>query len=382
MSNLEALLAPHARGLPPSQIRQVYDRRRPSSINLGLGQPTLPVPAEILDEGIRRLRQGPMGYTANAGRPELCALIAAHHALPGRDSADNVIVTCGAQEAVFATMLACLGAGDEVLIPDPVFPSYAMVARFCQARTVRVARRAELGFRLDAQAVIDAVTERTRLIVLNSPCNPTGAIDLLPELERLAELAEQRDLLLLSDEIYADINHSGAAVPSVAALTDRALLISGLSKNCAMTGFRLGYVVGATEILTGVLRAHHMASTCAPVLSQHMAEVAFENPSWLRRHAAEYTARRGPALDILRRHLDAPVIEPEGSFYVMVDLSGHTDDSLQLALDLLEHTDVVTAPGSAFGATTRGWLRLNFAVETAQFEEGVRRIADYLDGCG
>ncbi|MBN2360764.1 MAG: pyridoxal phosphate-dependent aminotransferase [Deltaproteobacteria bacterium] len=362
----------------PSLIRALHDRRRPGSLNLGLGQPSLPVPDPIIDEGLRRLRAGSMGYTANAGLPELRELIAAHHALPGRSGADSAIVTCGAQEAICALFAGLLDPGDEIIVPDPGFPSYEAVARLLGARPVRVARDAADGFRLDAEAVAAAITPRTRAVVVNSPANPTGMVDEEAQLRRLAALAEERDLDIVSDEIYADLHYRPGRVPSAARHTDRAYLVSGLSKNCAMTGFRLGYVIGPPQRMTGVLRAHHMAATCAPVLSQHMAQFVFENPRWLTAQLPIYVERRERALAALRQHVAAPVLEPDGAFYIFADLSAHSDDSLQFALDLLEKTDVITAPGRAFGEAARGWLRLTFADEPAVFAEAAARIGAYL----
>ena len=364
--------------MQPSLIRAVHDRKRPSSLNLGLGQPSLPVPDPIIDEGLRRLRAGSMGYTANAGLAGLRSAIAAHHALPGRSSADSVVVTCGAQEAIFALLTGLLDPGDEIIVPDPGFPSYEAVARLLGARPIRVARSVASDFRLDVDAIATALSPRTRAVVVNSPANPTGMVDDQAQVERLAALAEERDFDVVSDEIYADLYYRSGRVPSAARHTERAYLISGLSKNCAMTGFRLGYVVGPPARLGGVLRAHHMAATCAPVLSQHMAQFVFENPRWITEQLPIYFERRGRALEALRKHVAAPVLEPDGAFYLFVDLSAHTDDSLQFALDLLDQTDVITAPGRAFGEVARGWLRLTFADEPGVFDEAAKRIGDYL----
>lgn len=362
----------------PSLIRAVHDRKRPSSLNLGLGQPSLPVPDPIIDEGLRRLRAGSMGYTANAGMPGLRAAIASHHALPGRTGADSVVVTCGAQEAIFALLTGLLDPGDEIIVPDPGFPSYESIARLLGARPLRVARSAAQGFRLDVDAIAAALTPRTRAVVVNSPANPTGMVDDQAQVERLAALAEARDFDIVSDEIYADLHYRPGRVASAARHTERAYLISGLSKNCAMTGFRLGYVVGPPKRLAGVLRAHHMAATCAPVLSQHMAQFVFENPHWITEQLPIYVERRSRALAALRQHVPAPLLEPDGAFYIFVDLSAHTDDSLQFAFDLLDQTDVITAPGRAFGEVARGWLRLTFADEPGVFSEAAARIGTFL----
>jgi len=366
--------------MQPSLIRTVHDRKRPSSLNLGLGQPSLPTPPELLDEGIRRLRAGPMGYTANAGMPELRERIAAYHHLEGRAEADAVVVTCGAQEAILAVMWACLDPGDEVIVPDPAFPSYAAIATLLGARAVPVARDPAQGFRLDPDAVAAAISERTKLVVVNSPGNPTGTVDDPAAVAALAELAEARGLAILSDEVYAELYFGEAPPPSPARLTRNTFLVGGLSKSCAMTGFRLGFVIGPPERMVNVLRAHHMAATCAPVLSQHMAQVAFERPQLLGAHRPVYTERRTAALRSLQAHLDLPLVEPDGAFYILLDATRLGVDSLELALELLDRTDVITAPGAAFGAVTGRWLRLTFADEPAVFDEAVGRIGAHLRG--
>lgn len=363
----------------PSLIRAVHDRKRPSSLNLGLGQPSLKVADEILDEGIRRLRSGPMGYTSNAGLTELRALIAKHHGFSGRDQADNVVITCGAQEALHDVLMAALDPGDEVIISDPAFPSYASIATLLGAKVVTVARRSEDQFRLRCADLLPAISDKTRLVVLNSPGNPTASIDAEDELKQLAALADRYQFSILSDEIYADLNYTGVSHPSIAQHSDRVFFVSGLSKNCAMTGFRLGYVIAETKRIKAVLRCHHMASTCAPVLSQHMAQVVFEQPRWLTHQLPIYQLRRDAAMQALAEKLpQIPFVKPEGAFYILADFSHYTDDSLQLALDILDQSDVITAPGAAFGQRTQSWLRLSFADEPEVFTEAVGRIANYV----
>lgn len=364
-----------------SLIRAVYDRKRPSSLNLGLGQPSLSVPQQILDAGIERLRNGPMGYTSNAGLTELRVLIAEYYGFSNRQQAENVVVTCGAQEAIHDVMMASLDPGDEVIVADPAFPSYAAIAKLLGAHVITVPRHAEDNFRLNSADIAAAITEKTRLVVLNSPGNPTASVDSEAQLRQLAELAEEHQFNILSDEIYADLVDPKNSVPSIAQLSERVFFISGLSKNCAMTGFRLGYVVADSSRIQAVLPCHHMASTCAPVLSQHMAQVVFEDPQrWLREQWPIYQQRRAAAKEAMGKYLaQISYIEPEGAFYILADFSAYCDDSLQLALDILQEVDVITAPGRAFGQTTRQWLRFSYADEAEVFAAGLRRIAQFID---
>lgn len=366
--------------MQPSLIRAVHDRKGAQSLNLGLGQPSLPVPQEILDEGIRRLRSGPMGYTSNAGMTELRAGIAAHYDFFDRKQAENVIVTCGAQEAIHDVIMASVDPGDEVIVSDPAFPSYAAIAKLLGAKVVTVPRRREDNFRLNSEDIAKAITEKTRLVVVNSPGNPTASVDCEDQLRALAALADKHNFNILSDEIYADLVDPNQPAVSIAQFSKRVFFISGLSKNCAMTGFRLGYVIADTPRIQAVLRCHHMAATCAPVLSQHMAQFVFENPQrWLREQWSVYAQRRAAAKAAMAKYLpQISYIEPEGAFYILADFSAYTDDSLQLALDILQDVDVITAPGSAFGQVARTWLRFSYADEAEVFAEGLRRIGQFI----
>lgn len=361
-----------------SLIRQVFDKKRPTSLNLGLGQPSENVPSEILEEGLKRFKNGDMGYTANAGLMSLREKIAAHHRLPFAQNAQNVIVTCGAQEAIVAAMATCFNIGDEVIVPDPGFPGYAMAAEFLGAKVVTAERFEHENFGLNIESIKCKLTPRTRLVVLNSPGNPTGTCDAAQELIALAALAEKHDFFILCDEIYADINFAAQPVASATQFSNRAILVSGLSKNVAMTGFRLGYVVAPNILAPMLIRAHAVLTSCAPTLSQHMAEYVFENPHWLSVHCDLYKDRRNNALCALNAHLPGfSHTKPEGAFYILLNCSPLGIDSLSLALSIVEHCDVLTAPGLAFGDSAKQWLRLSFAGTPEQFTEGVARIGQW-----
>ncbi len=362
-----------------SLIRKVFDCKKSTSINLGLGQPSENVPAEIIDEGMRRLKQGDMGYTANAGMLSLRDIIARSHNLPFAGSAENVVVTCGAQEAILAAMAACLDAGDEVIVGDPAFPGYAMAAEFLGARVVTAPRFESEGFRLNTAALAEKITSRTRLVVLNSPGNPTGKCDAETELQALAELAARHNFYILSDEIYSDILYTSSAMPSATQFSNRAILVSGLSKNVAMTGFRLGYLIAPNKLAGSLTRSHAVLTTCAPTLSQYMAAYVFENPRLRKVHLPLYTGRRENAINSLNTNLPhLPHTTPDGAFYILLNCAGFTSDSLDLALKILEQTDVLTTPGLAFGESTRQWLRLSFAGTPANFTTGIERLAPFF----
>ncbi len=377
--SLASLASDRISNIQPSLIRAVFDKKRPTSLNLGLGQPSENVPCELLEEGWRRFRSADMGYTPNAGLPALRELIANYHQHPHALSSQNVIVTCGSQEALACVMAACLDVGDHVLIPNPGFPGYQMTADLMGATTIAVPRSSDQGFRLDASAIERSLTPRTRLVILNSPSNPTGAIDTNEELQKLATLAENHNFWILSDEIYSEIRFSQNEFPSITKFSPRAILVSGLSKSVAMTGFRLGYVVAPKHISEHILRAHATATTCAPTLSQHLAQVIFEKPENLQIHKKLYTERRKAALDSIQRHLPlVPFLRPEGAFYLMLNLSQYTQNSLQFCLDFLETKDVISTPGRAFGLLTEGWIRTSFAGFPETFDQGISRLGEFL----
>ncbi len=374
-----------------SLIRQVFDRKRPTSINLGLGQPSENVPSEILEEGIRQLRGSDLGYTPNAGMLSLRDKIAKYHNIPHAKAAQNVVITCGAQEAILAVMGVCLDVGDEVIVPDPGFPGYAMAAQFLGAHVVVAPRLEAEQFCLKTSLLEERITPRTRLVVLNSPANPTGKIDAKIELDKLAALAYHHQFWILCDEIYSEILYTTEPMPSVTQFCDRAILVSGLSKSVAMTGFRLGYAIAPDALSANLIRSHAVLTSCAPTLSQHMAHAVFQNPHLLKSHFALYTDRRTRALAALEKHIpNAQFIIPDGAFYIMLNCSEffqnsldsvnslNSLDSLDLALKILNEKDVLTTPGLAFGQTTQNWLRLSFAGNPCDFDEGIRRIGEWI----
>lgn len=374
------MLAARVSGLSPSIIREMFARRRETSVDLSLGEPALGPEPELIAVAEKALHAGPQGYTMNAGLGELRAAIAAHHGLPGRASADNVIVTVGSEEAVFLTMTTLLDPGDEVLIPEPGYPAYRGIARVLGAtvKTYPIAR--ETGLIARADAIEAALSPKTKLLILNSPSNPFGMVDDAAELARIARLAEARGFWVLSDEIYADLWYGAAPPPTIAPLSDRAILVNGLSKSCAMTGFRLGYLVAPKEMVPKAILAHQLLVTCAPRVSQNMALEVFRHPEILRRHVPYYLEARA-AIAQVRGELPAgaTLTLGEGAFYAILDVSRWAKgDPLALAIDLLDKEDVVAVPGVAFGPSGDWFFRLSYAAGAEAISTGLRRIAKYL----
>jgi aminotransferase len=374
------VISRRVQALEPSIIRDMFQRKRPTSLDLSLGEPSLPPEQEIMSRAWQVLQSGPQGYTLNAGLPELRTLIASHHALNGRDGPDNVIVTVGSEEAVFLAMLSLLDPSDEVLVPEPGYPAYRGIARLIGAVPVSYEIRRETGLVATARAIEAQITPRTKALVLNSPSNPFGTIDDPAELAQIAQLAERHGFTVISDEIYRDLYYGAGPPTSIAKLTDHALLVGGLSKSCALTGHRLGYLIGPDALMKKATLAHQLVVTCAPRLSQLAAIEVFRAPDLLRRHVPYYLSSRA-AIEAARRQLpaEAALFIGEGAFYAILDVSHWANgDPLALALELLDREDVVAVPGTAFGPSGSWFFRLSYAAGSEAITEGLYRIGRFL----
>lgn len=357
-----------------SAIRRIAALRRDSSIDLGLGEPDLLPPEWIRDEAARVARDGSWKYSANAGASATRDRIASYAGVePG-----NVCVTAGAEEALFAVMQAFIGSGDQVLVPDPGFLAYPTLVRLAGGDPVSYAL--EPGtWQLDLEHLTSRISDRTRMIVVNSPSNPTGGVLPPSDLEALAELARRHSLIVVFDEVYREIwfDSEPAPFPSWEGL----LRIGGMSKSHAMTGLRLGWVLGAEALLAPVIVAHQYIATCASVFSQQLAETVLANRErnleWLKTVREHFLERRSVASQSWLEHVGTPVLEPGGAFYLFAPVPSCATEAF--ALTLAREDDVLVVPGSAFGARGEGWLRISYAAEPAQLREGIGRIASRLE---
>lgn len=365
-------------GVRRTLIRRMFDAAPPGAINLGLGQPDLATPAPMRAAAVRAIGEGRTGYTSTGGDPELRDAVAALY--PGHaDGADGVAITVGTQEAMFAAFLVLLDPGDEVLIPDPGYPAYETVARLVGAHAVRYRLRPERGFRVEPDDVVERLTPGTRAVVLCSPSNPTGAVHREDELARLVAGLEERGVPWISDEVYAAYCYDGDLPVPRTHGPRSGVTIGGLSKDASMTGWRIGWLAGPSEVVGRVVAAHQYLVTCAPSVSQRAAVAAFtgEGRAAIEELVARFARRRslmGEALGGI------PSIEwsvPDGAFYYFVRVAG-CDDSEALAMRILLERGVVTIPGVAFGPSGEGWLRLSFAADERDIERGVRRIGEVL----
>jgi aspartate/methionine/tyrosine aminotransferase len=369
------------RGMERTLIRRIFDAAPPDAINLGLGQPDLPTPAVASLAGIAGIVDGRTGYTPTAGETTLRDAIAASHG-PFASGPANVLVTVGSQEAMFAAFLALLDEGDELLYPDPGYPAYSGIARLLGARPVSYPVRAERAFRVDPDDVIGRLTPKSRLVVLCSPSNPTGAVTPRTDLCSLIGELEQRGVAWLSDEIYADFSYREAFVSASACSGGNGgLVVSGPSKGFSMTGWRVGWVVGAAKIISRLTTVHQYLVTCAPSISQAAAMATFSprGRSERRRYGAILRRRREIMGEELRSLSGVRPVEPDGAFYYFVDVSRY-GSSIELARRLLDRRKVITIPGEAFGENCAGWLRLSFACSEDGIREGLSRIREELAG--
>ncbi|MEW5853992.1 MAG: pyridoxal phosphate-dependent aminotransferase [Myxococcota bacterium] len=362
--------------IPASFIRALNDRKRPTSLNLGLGEPSIKPDADLVEDGVRRFMSGIQGYTRNAGLQELREAIVAHRPELGM-SPEQVMVTTGTQEAVFCTVGALVNPGDEVVVAEPAFNIYGPITKLFGGTPVGVRMNPDEGFPLDAERIRAAVTPRTKLICVVSPGNPTGRALDEKNARALAALADETGATLLVDEVYRELHHTAAPAPSPGAWSKRVVTVGGLSKNCAMTGLRIGWMMLPSYLLTPALKLHQLCATCAASMSQHIAVAAFENRA-LFRHRPRYTERLDVVLRAIREHLGKDVVRPEGAFYVLLDYRRLPITTMQLCEELLEQEDVVMIPGEAFGPSAHGFVRISFAQDTEVVVEGIRRLGNLM----
>lgn len=371
--------ASRLKNIRKSATRVLYDSAPPGSINLGLGEPDFPTPEVVRREAIRVIEHDRIGYTTNAGIPPLREKIAEYHSegLSSPFTAESVCVTTGAEEALFATMMAILGPGDEALLPDPGYIAYPAIAEIAGADVRYYATPSANGFAFDRESFDASLTEKTRLVVINSPANPTSRVISRNDLQFIAERLSGSNAYVLADEIYRDLYFDRRAA-TVSEFCDKTIIVSGLSKMMSMTGWRIGWALAPEEIIRHITVMHQYVSTCVSAVTQKAALAAFTDDG--RRATAamrdELRLRRDVMARAIERELQLPYVHGEGAYYIMLDVSQY-GLSMNTAVALLDQR-VITVPGSAFGSEGEGFLRLSFSIDTALIEEGILRIAKGL----
>jgi len=365
-------------GIEKSVIRQVFDRARPGSINLGLGEPDLPTPDIIRRAAVRAITDEQNGYTSHAGLPELRKKVAGDYPYLENDP-DRVIITAGSQEALYLALLTLVDEGDEVLLPNPGFVAYPTIVRMAGGvpRFYRLPRDRDFGF--DADEFRNALTPRTKVVVCISPSNPTGRTLSHADLVSITDALRDHSAYVISDEIYRDLYYTPERPESLSAFYDRTIVIGGLSKSMSMTGWRLGWLAGEREVMKAALVLHGYVTTCASAISQKASLVAWTNEAEAARAGFReiFQSRRDHLLKLIHDELGLRAVMPDGAFYTMVDVSKY-GPSMKVAEDLLEQS-VITVPGAAFGDVSEGFLRVSFCAGHDTLTEGVQRIKRGLE---
>ena len=381
-----AVLSRCAQELRPSGIRKFFDLAATMEgvISLGVGEPDFKTPYAIRRAGIESLEKGRTWYTANAGLAELRRQIAAYLArrfsLSYTDQ--EILVTVGGSEAIDLCIRACLNPGEEVLIPEPSFVCYDPITRLAGGVPVPIVTRPEDGFRLTPQALEAAITPRTKVLVLPYPNNPTGAIMKEEHLESIAGILRERDILVLSDEIYAELTFEGrhVSIASLPGMAERTVVVGGFSKAYAMTGWRLGYAAGPQEVIKVMTKLHQFAIMCAPTTSQYAAIEAMKHcDEEIERMAIQFGMRRGLMVSSLNR-MGLTCADPLGAFYVFPSIRSTGLSSDEFCQRLLEEQKVAVVPGNAFGQSGEGHVRISYSYSVEHLIEALRRIELFVEG--
>ena len=368
--------AARLRGIEKSVIRQVFDRARPGSINLGLGEPDLPTPDVIRKAALRVIAEEQNGYTAHAGLPVLREKIAGDYPYLNKNT-DRVVVTAGSQEALYLALLAIVDEGDEVLLPNPGFVAYPTIVRMAGGTPTYYQLAAANDFAFNADSFRDALTARTKVVVCISPSNPTGQMLSNADLAAIADALRVHGAWLISDEIYRELYY-GDRPESASSFYERTIVISGLSKSMSMTGWRLGWITGDEAVIKAALVLHGYVTTCASTISQKAALAAWTDEAAEARAGFRkiFAERRQHVLRLIETELNLRAVAPEGAFYTMLDVRRY-GTSMQVADAFLEE-GVITVPGSAFGSEGNGYLRVSFCADLNVLSEGVKRMQHAL----
>ncbi len=366
-----------------SPIRFILDRAAvyPDAIHLEIGQPDFSVPEHITEAAVHAARHEYTGYTANAGmdalRRAIVVKLARENAID--TTPENVIVTVGAMQAVYAVMTVLLDPGDEILLPDPGYGNFNMAARLCHAGIVSYPTLPELGFEPDMGALERLVTDRTKVLFVNSPSNPTGAVYSREVLRACLDFCRRHDLYLVSDETYDRLVFDGEHIsPAIWDDEGRVISIFTTSKTYAMTGWRIGYAMANRAIISAMTKIQEPTMSCVNTVAQHGAIAALLGPQdCVETMRREYQRRRDLAVELAREH-GLRVSYPHGAFYMLADISSQPKDSLSFCCDLLEAEHVAAAPGRSFGKLSDGYVRLSLCANEDALRRGIPRLANYL----
>lgn len=373
------------KSIKPSGIRRFFDiaSEMENVISLGVGEPDFDTPWHIREEGIYSLERGHTFYTSNSGLKEL--RIEVSNYIKRRFNLDynplnEVLITVGGSEAIDACFRACLEENDEVIIPEPCYVSYSPCAKLAGAKVVTINLKEEKKFKLTKEELLNAITPKTKILVLAFPNNPTGSIMEKSDLEEIAKIAIEKDILVLSDEIYAELTYGVKhySISQIEGMKDRTIVVNGFSKAYAMTGWRLGFTYGPKEVIKQMLKIHQFAIMCAPTTSQFAAVEALKNgDNDILEMREEYNQRRRYLVNALRE-MGFDCFEPEGAFYVFPSIKKFGLSSEEFCEKLLMEERVMVVPGNAFGDSGEGFIRISYAYSLDQLKKAMERIKRFV----
>ena len=371
--------------MKPSGIRKFFDvvSEMPDAISLGVGEPDFDTPWSVREEGIYSLERGRTFYTSNAGlmdlRTEICNYTQRRFGMT-YDPKTETLVTVGGSEGIDMALRAMINPGDEVIIPEPCYVSYVPCVELAGGVPVTISLKNENEFRLTAQELEDAITDKTKILCLSFPNNPTGAIMEKEDLKAIAEVILKHDLIVISDEIYAELTYSGnhVSIASLPNMRERTIVINGFSKAFAMTGWRLGYALGPAMIIEQMTKIHQFAIMCAPTTSQYAAVVALRDcDKDVEQMRQSYDQRRRYLLNEFKE-MDMPCFEPKGAFYMFPCIKKFGMSSEEFATKLLKSKKLAVVPGDAFGQCGEGFLRISYAYSLDELKEAIGRIKEFI----
>ncbi|MCD7836787.1 MAG: aminotransferase class I/II-fold pyridoxal phosphate-dependent enzyme [Lachnospiraceae bacterium] len=374
--------------IKPSGIRKFFDivndMKDSNVISLGVGEPDFDTPWHIRDEGIYSLEKGKTFYTSNAGlmelRQEICNYLKRRQGVD-YDPRTEVLVTVGGSEAIDIGLRAMVNPGDEVIIPQPSYVSYEPCAILADAAPVIIRLKAENEFRLTAGELEEAITDKTKVLILPFPNNPTGAIMERRDLEEIAEVIIRHDIFVISDEIYSELTYKGrhVSITEIPGMQERTILINGFSKSYAMTGWRLGYACGPREIIGQMTKIHQFAIMCAPTMSQYAAVDALKNGDEdIDKMRVAYNQRRRFLMNAFKE-MGLECFEPYGAFYVFPSIKEFGMTSDEFAARFLNEEKVAAVPGNAFGDSGEGYLRISYAYSLEKLKLAMKRMGDFIE---
>jgi len=375
--------------LPKSGIRDFFElvNSMDDVVSLGIGEPDFATPWRIRDAAIRSLEHGHTSYTSNLGilalREKICAYAAENYGV-SYDPVTECIITVGVSEGLDLALRALLNPGDEVVYHEPCYVSYAPGVKMARGVPVVVPTSVENGFALSADDLEKAVTDRTKALLLNFPCNPTGASMDSEALARVAEIAEKRDLVVITDEIYSELTYDGrhVSIASIPGMRERTLFLHGFSKAYAMTGFRIGYACGPPDLIDAMMTVHQYSMLCSPTLAQDAAIEALDNARGDMEEMRESYRQRRNVLVSRLNEMGLECVKPKGAFYAFPSIASTGLSSAEFATRLLQEKKVAVVPGTAFGECGEGFVRCAYAASLEDINEAMDRVESFIAGIG